>query len=120
MGRVRHLETIRSWDRSVVSLVERHAINNPVQGALTDMMIWAMAQIEENLPSDKVQVVGMIHDPLLAYVLADEATYWGALDDRHHEDLPLKILDWVPQLVFTADAEAGPNLASLSKLKLAA
>ena len=33
MGRVRHLETIRSWDRAAVAQAERQAINSPVQGA---------------------------------------------------------------------------------------
>jgi hypothetical protein len=34
------------------------------------------------------------------------------------QTLPLHELDWVPPLMFPADAEAGPNLAALSKIKL--
>ena len=120
MGRVRHLETIQSWDRQVVSQAERQAINSPVQGCLTDMMIWALALIEEQLPNDKVQTIGVVHDAMYAYVPADEAQYWAQQVADIMKSLPLGDLGWVPQLVFTADAEAGPNLASLSKLKIAA
>jgi DNA polymerase I-like protein with 3'-5' exonuclease and polymerase domains len=119
MGRVRHLETIKSWDRQMVSLAERQAINSPVQGALTDMMIWALAEIEANLDTEKVQVVGMIHDALVAYVPIAEAAYWAKQVTDILKSLPLKDLGWVPQLVFTAEAECGPNLASLTKLALA-
>ena len=120
MGRVRHLETIRSWDRGVVAQAERQAINSPVQGCLTDMMIWALAEIEANLDTDKVQVVGMIHDALVAYVPEHEAASWAGQVTDIMKGLPLCDLGWAPQLVFSADAEAGPNLARLAKLSLAA
>jgi DNA polymerase I-like protein with 3'-5' exonuclease and polymerase domains len=43
MGRIRHLPHIKAWDRAVRAKAERQAINSPVQGCLTDMMIWAIA-----------------------------------------------------------------------------
>jgi len=120
MGRIRHLETIRSWDRKVASKAERQAINSPVQAALTDMMIWAIAEIEANIPEEKFAVVGMIHDALIAYADATDYAYWAGQAGQVMQHLPLGELDWVPQLAFPADGEAGPTLASLSKLKLAA
>ena len=120
MGRVRHLETIRSWDRAVQAQAERQAINSPVQGALTDMLIWALAEIEANLNTDECQVVGMVHDNLIAYVPIAKAQFYAQQVADIMKGLPLHELGWVPQLLFTADAEVGPNLAQLSKLKLAA
>jgi DNA polymerase I-like protein with 3'-5' exonuclease and polymerase domains len=118
MGRVRHLDTIRSWDRSVVALAERQSINSPVQGTLTDMMIWALAEIEANLDTEECQVVGMIHDSLIAYVPQAKLQHYAQQVTDIMKNLPLLDLGWVPQLLFTADAETGPNMANLSKVKL--
>lgn len=120
MGRVRHLETIRSWDRVVRSRAERQAINSPVQGALTDMMIWACAEIEANLPTADVQVAAVIHDALIAYVRQGKELFYAKQITDIMQSLPLGELGWVPQLVFNGEAEAGPDLAHLKKLKLAA
>ena len=53
MGRIRHLPHIKAWDRAVRSKAERQSINSPVQGALTDMMIWAIALIEDAYPNEE-------------------------------------------------------------------
>jgi DNA polymerase I-like protein with 3'-5' exonuclease and polymerase domains len=118
LGRIRHLGTIKSWDRKVQSYAERQAINSPVQAALTDMMIWAIAEIEAQIPADKFAVVGMVHDSLVAYADEKEFAYWAKQAGQIMQTLPLHELDWVPPLMFPADAEAGPNLAALSKIKL--
>ena len=120
LGRVRHLETIRSWDRQVRSRAERQAINSPVQSTLTDMMIWAIAEIDRELPEDKFAVVGMIHDALIAYADIDTVAHYAGQASQIMSSLPLHKFDWQPQLKFPADGEYGPNLAQLSKLPLAA
>ncbi len=120
LGRVRHLETIRAWDRQVRSKAERQAINSPVQSALTDMMIWAIAEIDRELPEDKFAVVGMIHDALIAYADIGSVAHYAGQAAQIMSSLPLHKFDWHPQLKFPADGEHGPNLAQLSKLPLAA
>ena len=83
------------------------------------MMIWALAEIEANCDTDKVEVVGMIHDALIAYVPENEVAYWAKEITSIMAHLPLKDLGWVPQLLFSADAEAGPDLAHLKKVAMA-
>jgi DNA polymerase I-like protein with 3'-5' exonuclease and polymerase domains len=121
LGRVRHLPHINSWDREVRSNAERQGINAPVQSTLTDMMIWALALIEKEYGDNPdLEVVAMIHDALMAYVPIEDAQLWAKRLTTIMSNLPFHELDWAPQLAFPADAEAGPNLASLSKVKLAA
>lgn len=120
LGRVRHLETIKSWDRSIRNRSERQAINSPVQSTLTDMMCWAISEIDRQLPEDKFAIVGMIHDNLIAYADIDQAEHYARQAAAIMRDLPKHEFDWTPQLQFTAGIEIGPTLAQLSKLKLAA
>lgn len=119
LGRVRHLPMIRSWDRMIKSKAERQAINSPIQSALSDMMIWAIHLIEDAY-GENIEVVGMIHDALIAYVPAENAEMWAGRAVEIMSNLPLHEVGWQPQLKFTADAEAGPDLANLKKLKFAA
>ncbi len=102
------------------SKAERQAINSPVQSALTDMMIWAIAEIDRELPEDKFAVVGMIHDALIAYADIGSVAQYAGQAGQIMSSLPLHKFDWHPQLKFPADGEHGPNLAQLSKLPLAA
>lgn len=118
LGRIRHLPTIKSWDRSVRSAAERQAINSPIQGCLTDMMIWAIALLEDAYPGGELEIVAMIHDALIAYVPAGEELLWAHRITEVMSTLPFAKLGWKPQLKFTADAEAGPDLAHMQKLKL--
>lgn len=120
LGRVAHLPTIRAWDREIKSKAERKAINSPIQSCLSDMMIWAIALIEDAYPNDEIQIVGMIHDAMIAYVDEDKVQLRAKQASEIMSGLPFHEMGWHPQLVFPADAEAGSNLASLKKLKLAA
>jgi DNA polymerase I-like protein with 3'-5' exonuclease and polymerase domains len=120
LGRIRHLPHIRSWDREIRAKAERQGINAPVQSTLTDMMVWAIALIDQAYPNGEIEVVAMIHDALIAYVPEDNFELWAGRAAQIMANLPLHEVGWKPQLQFTVDAEAGPNLASLKKLKLAA
>ena len=62
----------------------------------------------------------MIHDALVAYVDEDKVQASCRQVVQLMSNLPLHELGWKPQLKFTVDAEAGPNLADMKKLKLAA
>jgi DNA polymerase I-like protein with 3'-5' exonuclease and polymerase domains len=120
LGRIRHLPMIKSWDREIKSRAERQAINSPIQSTLTDMMCWAIALIEDAYPNSPVQIVGQIHDAMIAYVPEHEASLWASRLTEIMSNLPFHELGWDPVLKFTADAEAGDTLASLKKLKFAA
>ncbi|MCL4743850.1 MAG: hypothetical protein KJZ83_00395 [Burkholderiaceae bacterium] len=120
LGRIRHLPMIRSWDRAIRSKAERQAINSPIQSCLSDMMLWAIALIDASYPNGEIEVVGMIHDALIAYVPEQDAALWAGRAQEIMSNLPLHEVGWKPQLRFPADAEAGLNLAELKKLKLVA
>jgi DNA polymerase I-like protein with 3'-5' exonuclease and polymerase domains len=118
LGRIRHLPMIRSWDREIKSRAERQAINSPIQSCLSDMMLWAIALIDDAHP--EVEIVGMIHDALVAYVPEQDAALWAGRVQEIMANLPFHEVGWQPVLKFPADTEVGPNLAELKKLKLAA
>lgn len=116
LGRIRHLPMIRAWDQEVRARAERQAINSPIQSALSDMMIWAIALIDDAYP--EIEIVGMIHDAMIAYVPEQDAALWAGRAQEIMANLPFHEVGWQPVLKFPADAEAGPNLAELKKLKL--
>lgn len=120
LGRIRHLPTIKSMDRMIKSAAERQAINSPIQGCLTDMMIWAIALLEDAYPNGDLEIVAMIHDALIAYVPAGQEQLWANRVTEVMSSLPFDEVGWQPQLKFTADAEAGFDLAHMEGLKLAA
>ncbi|WP_113155981.1 DNA polymerase [Nitratireductor sp. OM-1] len=118
LGRVRHLPMISAWDREIRSKAERQAINSPIQSCLSDMMLWAIALIDDAYPNGEIEVVGMIHDALIAYIPEQDADLWAGRCVEIMSNLPFHEVGWKPQLKFTADAEAGTNLANIKKLKL--
>ena len=120
LGRVRHLPHIKSWASEIRSKAERQAINSPVQATLTDMMIWAIALIEDAYPNDEFEIFGVIHDAMYAYIDADKIALRTQQAKAVMQNLPFDIFGWKPQLAFPADAEAGLDLAHLSKVKIAA
>ena len=77
------------------------------------MMIWAIALIDAEYP--QVEVVGMIHNSLVAYLPADEAALWCWRLAEVMSNLPFHQVGWQPQLQFTVDAEAGPTLAAVKQ-----
>ena len=120
LGRVRHLPTIKSPIWKISSKAERQAINSPIQSTLADMMEWAIALIDDAFPNEEVQVVGNIHDAIVAYIDADKVQTYLPQVMQIMSNLPLKDLGWNPPLKFTVDAEVGQNLADVKKFKLAA
>ena len=120
LGRVRHLPAIKSFDRVVKNRAARQAINSPIQSTLADMMEFAIALIDDAFPNEEVQVVGNIHDALVAYIDEDKADLLIPQVIEIMSNLPFEKVGWKPQLKFTVDAEVGPNLAAMKKWKTAA
>lgn len=117
LGRIRHLPTINSRNREARSKAERQAINSSVQADLSDMCLLALERIEAELPSDKVQLIGMIHDAGVGYVEADNALYWLKRVKEVAENLPLHMFGWKPQIEFPVDLEYGPTLGDMEEVE---
>lgn len=64
MGRVRHLPDIYSPDKGVRAEAERQAINSPVQGFASDMLLLGMTLIEEEFKNHDIDglIIGTVHD----------------------------------------------------------
>jgi len=67
IGRKRRLPEIISNDRALRSGAERQAINSPVQGAASDMNLFAAIQIAKAFPDD-VRIIATVHDAVLMEV----------------------------------------------------
>jgi DNA polymerase I-like protein with 3'-5' exonuclease and polymerase domains len=117
LGRIRHLPLITSPDSMARSSAERQAVNSPVQSCLSDMMQLAMVLIRRQY-GDAVQMFLMCHDSLAVYVPIGEEVMWAKRLKEIMENLPLEqLFGWKSPLKFYVDAESGPNLAELKKLK---
>ena len=72
LGRIRHLTPdIYSEDTFKSSSAERQSINSPVQSFASDMTQISIARITNELPQDKIRVVGTVHDSILFEVRED-------------------------------------------------
>lgn len=72
LGRIRHLAPdIYSDDSFTSSQAERASINSPVQSFASDMTQISLARITNELPHDKIRVVGTVHDSILFEVRED-------------------------------------------------
>jgi DNA polymerase-1 len=90
IGRVRHLPDIESQDEEVRQEAERQAINSPVQGLASDMMLLAMNMLHAEMPPEEARIVGSVHDSLLIEVRDDRVDYWAPYVKHVMENLPLK------------------------------
>lgn len=71
VGRLRRLPEINSPDGGLRSEAERQAINSPVQSFASDVMLMSLVEIREELPWDKVRIIGSVHDAGL-YIIKNE------------------------------------------------
>lgn len=64
MGRVRHLPDIYSPDKGVRAEAERQAINAPVQGFASDMLLFGMTLIHQKFKEQNIDgwIIGTVHD----------------------------------------------------------
>lgn len=117
LGRLRHLPLINSPLSQIRSKAERQSINSPVQGCLSDMMLWAIALHHEYGYHREAPCFGAIHDAGYYYVPEDKAVDYAKAVVDTMENLPFEKLGWKPQLKFFADAKLGPNMGELVELK---
>lgn len=67
IGRKRRLPEIMSNDKGLRSGAERQAINSPVQGAASDLNLFAAIRISQTFPDD-VRIIATVHDAILMEV----------------------------------------------------
>lgn len=117
LGRIRHLFMINSPVKEIASSAERQAINSPVQGCLSDMMVWSLA-IENQLGYTEVcPAFGVVHDAGYSYLPEDNAVEWAKKHKYVMENLPFEKVGWKPQLKFIADTKIGPNMADMKDVE---
>lgn len=114
LGRVRHLPLINSRQGGVRGLAERQAINSPIQSTLTDMKVLGMVELSRRYPD--LWMFGFTHDETQYYVPENEVDLWASRIKEVNENLPLHEFGWQPQLKFTVELQAGPDLASCKPL----
>jgi len=117
LGRIRHLPLIKSPNRDIASKAERQAINSPVQGTLTDMVLWTIALEHKAGLSAVAPCFGACHDSILNYVPEDDVDAIMTKQLDQMENLDFAKVGWEPQLKFLADAKYGPNWGSLKKFE---
>lgn len=66
IGRKRRVPHIFSSSDYYRGRAERQAINSIIQSMASDLMCLALIEIDRQLPSDEVRLVGTVHDSLLA------------------------------------------------------
>lgn len=115
LGRIRHLPLIKSPNRDVSSKAERQAINSPVQGTLTDMVLWTIALEHKSGLSAIAPCFGACHDSILNYVPEDQVDVLVPQMVGQMESLPFEKVGWSPQLKFVADAKVGKNWGEVKK-----
>lgn len=118
LGRVRHLPLVYSKDRRLASKALRQAINSPVQSTLSDMCLWsiAIAELDEELWRDGLQIVGMTHDSIYGYCpKGDPGVVYSLAAIMEGLDLE-GVFAWEPQLDFTVDVEIGSTMGDGKKV----
>jgi DNA polymerase I-like protein with 3'-5' exonuclease and polymerase domains len=117
LGRIRHLPLISSRLRELASKAERQSINAPVQGCLSDMLIWSAGLEHKQGLTLVAPAFGSVHDSLYNYVPEDKAEDIAYQHIQIMENLPFELVYWNPQLKFIADCKLGPNMAELKEIK---
>lgn len=110
IGRKRFLPNLRSKNWKDVSEAERQAINTPVQGFASDLVISALADIleDESLDKSKYKIIGSVHDAILVEADEDVAEEYAKKVKEHMENPSiLELCDIEITVPLVADIEIG-------------
>jgi len=121
LGRVRHLPLIKSPSNEARAREERRAVNSPIQSCLNDMLFYTMglfySRYEEEYLARIWMPTMMVHDSLYIYVKEQYVEKMAKNLKNMMETLPLEEkFGWKPKVDFTADCEAGYNLADMKEV----
>lgn len=92
IGRTRNLPDVLSEDEGVRSEAERQAINSPVQGLASDMMLLSLNTLHAMFDPEEVRIVGTVHDSGLFEIREDCVDKWVPIIREVMENLPLEKL----------------------------
>jgi len=90
LGRIRHLPNVYSGDGAVAREAVRQAINSPVQGCATDLMLYGMVQLYKVLDPAQCFMVMTLHDGIMFQCKEDKVDYWALIIKETLETLPIK------------------------------
>jgi DNA polymerase-1 len=90
IGRTRHLPDVLSKERSVAMEAERQAINSPVQGCATDLMLFSMVQLQPYMNPQEIAMVMTNHDQIGFEIREDRVDHYSPIIKEVMENLPLK------------------------------
>lgn len=110
IGRKRFLPKINSKNWRDSSSAERQAINTPVQGFASDLVISALGDILEDktLNKNKYSIIGTIHDAILVEVDEDVAEEYAQKVKEHMENPSVLAISEIEMSVpIVADVEIG-------------
>lgn len=110
IGRKRFLPKLKSKNWKEVGEAERQAINTPVQGFASDLVISALADIleDESLDKSKYKIIGSVHDAILVEADEDVAEEYAKKVKEHMENPSvLEICDIEITVPLVADIEIG-------------
>lgn len=110
IGRKRFLPKLKSRNWKEVGEAERQAINTPVQGFASDLVISALADIleDESLDKSKYKIIGSVHDAILVEADEDVAEEYAKKVKEHMENPSvLEICDIEITVPLVADIEIG-------------
>ena len=84
------MPNVYSGDGAVAREAVRQAINSPVQGCATDLMLYGMVQLYKVLDPAQCFMVMTLHDGIMFQCKEDKVDYWALIIKETLETLPIK------------------------------
>ena len=117
LGRIRHLPQIHSRDGFTRSQAERQAINSPIQGALSDIILLAISRFNQMYGrNDECRIWAQIHDAVTCYIKVEHLAYWIEILQSLMEDRQIlfDMFNFEFDIPLDSDAEVSlENFASM-------
>lgn len=116
IGRKRRLPDIQSREEGIRREAERQAVNTPIQGLATDMMLLQLYRINKYLRKNNIPALPLItvYDSILFEVREDVVDSFIRRIKPMIEDFSIYGFDWL-NVPIVADAEVGERWGSLKK-----
>ena len=110
LGRVRHLPDILSSDNGVRMEAERQAINSPVSGTASDLMLYSMVRLHPQLDTREAFMIGTLHDAIFFQIKEDKVDKWLPVIKDTMENLPLqRVFGFKPSIPIISELDHDPH-----------